>query len=264
LGPAEIGVLTSVGFTEIRATRRPRVAILPSGSEIVEPGRDLRPGEVYNSNAAALRALVLAAGGDPMVHPAVEDTFDAHDRALAQAAQAADLIVTTGGTSVGERDYLSSVIEQRGRVLVHGVRLRPGKPTLVGSLPCPGKTGDDPGLGPGSPEVPMLGLPGYPASALVTGELFAVEAVRRLLGSRRGAGLAFLSRWRDDVSVRPDVTTLVPVKHEGGAVFSIYKESGALTSLAGSDGYALFPEGSKSPKAGSVAEVHAWSWQSAF
>ncbi|MHB8584418.1 MAG: molybdopterin molybdotransferase MoeA [Thermoplasmatota archaeon] len=272
-----IGLLSSVGLTHVRIVRKPRVLIVPSGSEVVEPGAPLRPGQVYNSNAPAIAALARAAGADATALRPVPDEAGPYREALLAAASRADLLVTTGGSSVGERDLLAEFVEREGRTLIHGIRLRPGKPILIGAISLGGAM---PG---GRPrDVPLLGLPGYPASALVTADLFLAPAIRRLLaraaiaaGDRPTAHAAADPApaslfppvqhhciWGHPVAARGDVTTIVPVAVADGIATSTYKESGTLTSVTRSDGFVVVPEGSSSIAKGDPAEVRPWSWRS--
>lgn len=244
LDAAAVALAASLGVAKLAVARRPRVAILPSGTEVVAPGEPLREGQVYDSNSRGLAALATRLGADARRLPPMADTREAHAAAIAAAARDADLVVTTGGTSVGERDLLAPLVAEHGEVRAHGVRLKPGRPVLVGRW---GAT-------------PILGLPGYPASMLVTAELFLAPALRALAGEARRPAPPARATWTHDVAARHDFTTIVPVRVEDGRATSTYKESGTITSISESDGYVVFPEGSKGARAGDAAEVRAWSW----
>jgi molybdopterin molybdotransferase len=162
----DIGLAAAANHPWLSVRRRPRVAILATGDEIVLPGEPLPPGGIVSSNAHALSALVRAAGAEPMVLPIAGDT-EHGIAAAAAAARGADLLVTTGGASVGEHDLVQQALGPRGFALdFWKIAMRPGKPLIWGRLG----------------EVPLLGLPGNPVSALVCGVLFLCPAIDRLAG----------------------------------------------------------------------------------
>jgi molybdopterin molybdotransferase len=162
----DVGLAAAANHPWISVHRRPRVAILATGDEIALPGEPIPPGGIVSSNSHALAALVRAAGGDPVVLPVARDEV-AVIAATADAVGGMDLLVTTGGASVGDHDLVIEGLRQRGMTLdFWQIAMRPGKPLLFGQLGA----------------VPVLGLPGNPVSALVCGVLFLVPAISRLLG----------------------------------------------------------------------------------
>jgi molybdopterin molybdotransferase len=168
IGPAEIALLAALGVHPVRATRRPRVAILATGDELAPLGETPRPGQIRESNSAYLAAAVRRAGGDPWLLGIAPDRAD-ELRALLAQARSADLILTSGGVSVGDYDLVKQILDEQGNIEFWRVRMRPGKPVAFGFL---GGT-------------PLLGLPGNPVSAAVTFELFGRPAIRRMLGCRQ-------------------------------------------------------------------------------
>jgi len=166
LSPARLAVLASLGIGEVDVRRRPIVAILSTGDELVAPGDLLRHGQIHDANGPALAAAVTDAGGEPRLLERVGDDPEAIERVLRTAAGSADLVVTSGGVSVGRHDHVRSILEQRGGLDFWRIAVQPGKPLAVGELD--GTT--------------IIGLPGNPVSALVTFELFARLFIRAMLG----------------------------------------------------------------------------------
>jgi molybdopterin molybdotransferase len=166
LDPAAIAVLASLGIGEVAVRRRPLVAILSTGDELIGAGEPLGPGQIHDANGPALAAAVTEAGGAPLAQPRAADDEEAIERALTDATARSDLVVTSGGVSVGRRDHVRTVLERRGTLDFWRIAVQPGKPLAVGSLDG----------------VPVIGLPGNPVSALVTFELFVRPFIRASLG----------------------------------------------------------------------------------
>jgi molybdopterin molybdotransferase len=166
IGPAELALLASAGVSPVTVRRRPRVAILATGDELVPAGEPLAPGQIRESNSIYLSAAVTRAGAEAVPLGVARDDED-DLRAKLASAQGADVIISSGGVSVGDYDLVKQILGQQGAVDFWRVRMRPGKPLAFGHL------GD----------TPLIGLPGNPVSAAVTFELFARPAVRRMLGA---------------------------------------------------------------------------------
>jgi molybdenum cofactor synthesis domain-containing protein len=179
LGPAEVGVLASLGYPRATVHRRPVVGVFSTGDELVEPGQPLGPGQIRDSNRTTLLAAVGEAGGQPLDLGIVRDRPGELEERLAHALAVADLLVTSGGVSMGELDLLKPLLERWGQVHFGRVAMKPGKPFTCASLPARAPDGEpDHGL----PARLVFALPGNPVSALVTFQLFAVPAIRRHLG----------------------------------------------------------------------------------
>lgn len=177
LGPAELGVLASLGFTCAPVHRRPVVAIFSTGDELAEPGQPLGPGQIYDSNRTTLVAAVVQAGGQPLDLGIIRDDPAELERRLAGALTEADALLTSGGVSMGELDLLKPLLERWGTVHFGRVLMKPGKPMTFATL-APPRSAADP-----TPRL-FFALPGNPVSALVTFHLFVRPAVRRLMGFR--------------------------------------------------------------------------------
>lgn len=166
LGPAHLGVAASIGATEVSVFRRLKVAVFFTGDELVMPGHPLPPGRIYNSNRAALKGLLTRLGCDVIDLGQVADTLEATRTALADASRQADVVMTTGGVSVGEEDHVKAAVETLGRLDMWKVSMKPGKPLAFGHI------GD----------ADFIGLPGNPVSAYVVFCLFAAPFLRARMG----------------------------------------------------------------------------------
>jgi molybdopterin molybdotransferase len=166
LGPAGIAVLASIGLGEVAVRRRPIVAIVSTGDELVEVGQPLGPHQIHDANGVALAAAVRETGGEPLLLPRARDDADEVERVLADAAARADVVVTTAGVSVGRHDHVRAVLTERGQLDFWRIAIQPGKPLAVGEFG--GTT--------------VIGLPGNPVSALVVFELVVRPFIRAMLG----------------------------------------------------------------------------------
>lgn len=247
LRPAEIGGLMALGLTRVAVARRPRVAILSSGDEVVPPEVAPAPGQVRDVNAYALSALVEAAGGLPIRYGILPDRAEALQPAAAAALAESNLLVITAGSSASTRDLTSQVIDDLGRpgVLVHGVNVRPGKPTILGV--CDGKA--------------VIGLPGNPVSALVIAGLFVTPVVEVLQGLSRGRPRASLAaRLSLNLASQAGREDWVPVRLElgpGGEYRAepVFGKSNLIFTLARADGLVRIPPAATGLSSGALVEV---------
>jgi putative molybdopterin biosynthesis protein len=245
IGAREIGMLAACGLDRVGVVRRPKVAVLSSGDELVEPGKPLRPAGVYDSNGAIVAAAVAEAGGDPLMFGAFRDDAATLERAVREALDASDLVVLSGGTSKGAGDLSHRVVSQLGKpgILVHGVALKPGKPLCLGVVG--GK--------------PIVVLPGFPTSAIFTFHAFIAPVIRAWAGLPPEAEKAVAAR----VPVRivselgRKEFVLVSLIEGGDAKFAfpIGKGSGAVTSFSQADGFIEIDALSATLDADSEAQV---------
>ncbi len=238
LSPAKIGALAAVGARKVKVYRRPVVAVLTTGDEVIEPGGPIRPGQVYDINAFTLSTVVQDNGGEPKRFVNVHDDVKALRKALVEAAKC-DLVVFSGGSSVGEKDLIIDVLGELGKLKFHGVAVKPGKPTVFGLV---GKT-------------PILGMPGYPTSCLSNAYMILVPMLRKMarLPPRHEKVVEVpLSRRVVSTIGRVEFHT---VKLEKGKAVPVYKESGAITSMAGADGYVKIPANVDLLEAGETVQV---------
>lgn len=226
LRPAEIGGLMALGIISLRVAIRPKVGLISTGDEIIEPSQRPRPGQVRDINSYTLGALVEKSGGEVIRYGIFSDQFQVLKEAAAQALSVCDVVVITAGSSASTRDMTAEVIRQLGEpgVLVHGINTRPGKPTILGV--CKGKA--------------VIGLPGNPVSALVNGYLFVVPVIEMLLGALpkpRAAVRAQLTVNLPSQAGREDWWA-VKLKMERGTWIAepIFGKSNLIFTLAAGDG----------------------------
>ncbi|WP_111493788.1 molybdopterin molybdotransferase MoeA [Marinobacter bohaiensis] len=234
LRPQELGLLASLGIAEISVRRPVRVAILTTGDELVPPGQPLPPGKIYNTNRFALRALLESLHCEVVDLGDVADTREATRTALEQAATQSDLILSSGGVSVGEEDHVRGAMEALGDVSLWRLAVKPGKPLAFGRI---GTT-------------PMLGLPGNPAAVLVTFLIIAAPFIRRLQGrsDTPAAALALPAGFSvDRASPRREFVRARRVERDGQTRIEAYpnQSSGMLSSACWADGLAVVPENTR-------------------
>lgn len=244
LGPAEIALLASLGVSPVRVTRRPRVAILATGDELAPLGQPLKPGQIHESNTPYLIAAVTRAGGAPTALGIAPDRAEALREKLAQARQGFDLVITSGGVSVGDYDLVKQMLSEQGSMEFWRVRMRPGKPLAFGALG----------------ETPLLGLPGNPASAAVTFELFGRPAIRRMLGAAQVERPLIEVILEDGEQRRSDRRHFVRVRlaSRGGRLVARptgEQESHLISSLQGATALLIVPEGEGVIRAGDTAQA---------
>lgn len=240
LAPVHLGLAASVGLTHLPVYRRLRVALLATGDEIVEPGQPLSPGQIYDSNRYFLTALLEGYGCEVIDHGHLEDTFDATRQALSEAARSADLVLTTGGVSVGEEDHVKAALEALGQLDLWQIAIKPGKPLAFGRLPKGTEREGEEGW------ADFIGLPGNPVSSYIT----FLMLVRPFLFKRMGARVEppprrrviSASEWSKPVKNRREFlrARLLP---DGRAELYPNQSSGVLTSCALSDGVIDNPPG---------------------
>ncbi len=224
LGAARVGALAAIGVADVEVYAQPSVALLSTGNEIVEPGQALGPGQIYDINRYTLETIVRSHGGVPVAHPTAADTLEDLTAAV-DACAVHDLLVFSGGSSVGERDLILDVVRHRGEVLFHGIAVKPGKPTVFGRIG----------------RMPVLGMPGYPTSCLSNAYMLLVPMLRRL---------AHLPPYRPQTVSVPLAERIVSttgrhqfytVRLEDGRAVAAFKASGDITSMSLADGYIEIP-----------------------
>jgi molybdopterin molybdotransferase len=251
LGPAQIGVLASLGRATARVIRRPVVAILSTGDELLDVGQPIAPGKIYDSNAYSVAAMVQEAGGIPKQLGIASDSVEALTAKLRQGLDA-DLLITSAGVSRGDYDVVKDVLAKEGEIDFWTVRMKPGKPLAFGAFPASARGGSLPAgrhgaSGGGDRRVPHIGLPGNPVSSMITFELFGRPAIFTMLGKtgwqrptvRAVAEDRIANRDRRRVFARAIVS-----QREGRYYASLTgpQGSGILTSMALANALAVVPE----------------------
>jgi len=251
LTPRETGVLAALGRNTVKVHKRPVVAILSTGNEIVSPGSPLTYGKLYDINARTISDAVAENGGIPRFYGIVGDCREEMQRKIEEALREADMVIASGGTSAGVGDLLYKVIDDLGPpgILVHGISIKPGKPAIIGI--AQGK--------------PIFGLPGYPASALMIFNIFICPVLRQMAGltpevestvvEACAAEKIFSSGGRREYMP----VNVIKTSAEGYAVYPVPGESGAITTLAEADGFVEVSEGKLFFEAGEKLLVQLFS-----
>jgi len=251
LRPAEIGGLAALGITQVKVRRKPRVAIISTGDEILPIGASLEPGKVRDVNTYTLSALVKRAGGEAVSLGIVPDLVEALELKVYQALQTCDMVVITAGSSASARDLTAQVINQLGKpgVLVHGVNVRPGKPTILAACALPGQ-----------PAKAVIGLPGNPVSAFVIAGLFVVPVVKALQGisadQYKPTVKACLTLNLPSESGREDwVPVRLSLGSSGWEAEPVFGKSNLIFTLSRADGLVCIPPDATGLGIGEMVEV---------
>jgi molybdenum cofactor synthesis domain-containing protein len=220
LNASRVGSLAALGLTDVAVFDKPRVAILSTGNEIVAPGQPLAPGQIYDINRFTLTTVVNENGGEAIAYRIAADTIEDLSRSVDECL-AQDVLVFSGGSSVGERDLILDVVTARGEMLFHGIAVKPGKPTAFGRID--GKL--------------VFGMPGYPSSCLSNAHILLAPALRRMARLPdqivRTLTLPLAAR----VASVPGRHQFYTVRIENGLAVPAFKASGDITSMSRADGY---------------------------
>jgi putative molybdopterin biosynthesis protein len=262
LRPADLGAIAAAGHTLVTVARRPRVAILPTGSELVPIGSELKSGDILEYNSLVLAAQVKAMGAEPERYPITMDNFEAICDRVREAAREHDLILLNAGSSAGAEDFSAKVVESLGTLYVHGVAVRPGHPVILGMIDRGRSTGDDDTAQHTTSPIPIIGVPGYPVSAALTVDIFAERILAQWQGRRpltlpeEQATLTrkIVSPPGDDDYIR------VAVGRVGEKMLAapLARGAGVITSLVRADGLVVLPRGEQGAEAGQQVTVRLY------
>ena len=241
--PHDVGALLAGGLTHIPVRRRPRVVVIPTGTELVQPGSPLKPGDIIETNSRMLGNFAREWGAEWVPHPIVRDDYESLKAAVSQAVKSCDVVVVNAGSSAGSEDYTVHVFEELGEVLQHGVGIAPGQPTILGVIS--GK--------------PVMGCPGFPVSAAVIFVEFMRPLLARLLGVATPQGVKIRATVARKLPSKLGLLDLVRVKvgRVNGRAVALPLSRGAslTTSLAEADGVIRIPQNSEGIEQGREVEV---------
>lgn len=248
LTPSAIGVLASLGRSTVKVIRRPVVAILATGDELVDIAQPLPPGKIYNSNTYSLAALVKYYGAVPQILGIARDSEASLSAKLRQGLQS-DLLLTSGGVSVGDYDVVKDILAKEGEIAFWRIRMKPGKPLAFGTIKG----------------VPHLGFPGNPVSSMITFELFARPAIFKMMGKSDWSRPTIEAVLEDAVKNRDGrkIFARAIVARRGGQYFARLtgpQGSGILTSMARANGLVIIPEDKYSVSPGDIVTVMMFDW----
>jgi molybdopterin molybdotransferase len=244
LRPQDIGALSALGFTEALVYKRPRIAIISTGDEVIRPGQTPKAGEIIDINTPALSALAVSRGFDLVKTDYVHDCFDAIRDKITEMLADCDLLVLSGGSSMGQKDYTVKVIEELGEVYLHGLAVKPGKPTILGKVN----------------EKPVVGLPGQPAAAIMVFTMVS-DFFQQIFYEKKDETLKKTSGiLMVNIHAAPGRRTFqtVKIKTIGDRieVWPTYGKSGMITLLSDSHGYLDIDEDTEGLNAGQVVAVN--------
>ncbi len=239
LRPPDVALLSALGVESVTVYARPEVAIIPTGGELVAIGsRPLRPGEAYEINGLMASQYIEKWGGIVSLHEIVPDNPELIQSAIVSSSEM-DMVIIIGGTSVGEKDYAPRVVDDLGELLVHGIRIQPGKPTALGIVR----------------DKPIVCLPGYPVAALSSLYLFIRPALKRL-AHLNDAGPKICARLSRKIASKVGYLSIVRVALENDNVVPIMSTgAGILSSVARADGFVIVPEEREGIEPGEIVEV---------
>lgn len=251
LRPVDLGAIAASGHDRVVVARKPRVGIIPTGSELVSIGSPVKPGDIIEYNAMVLAAQIDSWGGEAHLFPITADKFEQIKAIVVEAARDCDLILLNAGSSAGSEDYSAKVVEALGELLVHGVAVRPGHPVILGMI--------SKGL---ERKVVIIGVPGYPVSAVLTGEIFVRPMLAGWLGKQVDEpNMIKATLTRKIVSPAGDddfVRVTVGRVGERMLAAPLARGAGVISSLVRADGLALLPRGSQGEEAGAQVDVQLY------
>ncbi|MDL1909608.1 molybdopterin biosynthesis protein [Chloroflexi bacterium CFX6] len=280
LKPVDLGAIAASGHQEIKVARKPKVAIIPTGSELVPIGSKLKAGDILEYNSLVIAAQVKSMGGEPTRYPITEDDFDLICERVQEAARDHDLVLLNAGSSAGAEDFSAKVVEKLGTLLVHGVAVRPGHPVILGlinrqsptatreSEHAPRTTQHVGGLlrreerPPRNDMIPIIGVPGYPVSAALTIDIFVEPLIVKWIGRpprELPTETATLTRKLVSPAGDDDFVRVV-VGKVGDKLLAapLSRGAGVITSLVQADGLALIPSGAQGIEAGERIQVRLY------
>lgn len=244
--PVDIGAMLSGGVSQIRVRRKPKVLIIPTGDELVLPTKKPEVGKIIESNSYVLGSFILEWGGEFTRHAPVRNSLKEIKEVILQGACQYDVVIINAGSSAGQKDFVPAAIEEAGSLLVHGIAIMPGKPTALGIVK----------------ERPVIGIPGYPVSAVMALDLFVKPLICKMLGiplPKRNRQKAFISRKVSSGIGREEFLRVKLKRGDKGLIAEpLHRGAGVITSLVKADGIVRIPRLSEGIEAGQIVEVELW------
>lgn len=241
--PMDIGAILSGGVTYLEVFKKPRVAIIPTGSEMIEPGEKMQEGSIIESNSRIFEGMVKELGGEPHRLSPVPDDYELLKETLLKAVRENDIVIINAGSSAGSEDYTSSLVEELGEVLVHGIATKPGKPAILGMIE----------------KKPVIGIPGYPVSAYLVFETFVKPLIYKFLGGKKESinevEAVMAKRIVSSLKYREYVRIKLGKVGDRLIATSLNRGAGITMSLVRSDGLLLIPQNSEGVEAGETVKV---------
>ncbi len=239
----DVAILSAVGIKETRVSKRPVVAVISTGNEVVEPGKELGHGKIYDVNSPAICSAVRENGGEPLYLGIAEDDYDKIKAKIKEGLKAADMVLASGGTSAGVGDLMHRIIDEEGKVLVHGIAVKPGKPTIIAEID--GK--------------PVFGLPGYPVSAMMIFEIFVAELIRKMAGMQE-EGRTHRAKISHKIFSSSGRREFLPVNMVGESIYPVTGNySAAVSKLVEADGFIEIPDDTVFLEEGEYTNVKLFS-----
>lgn len=256
LRAVDLGAIAASGQTQIWVARKPKVAVIPTGDELIAIGEKVEAGKIIEFNSIVLAAQIRSYGGEATRFPIVKDRFESIREAVLEAAQSHDLVLVNAGSSAGSEDYTARVIDSLGYVFVHGVAVRPGHPVVLGMVKREGKND------PNRAYVLVVGVPGYPVSAALTNEIFVRPLIERWLGKPQSDAptiSAVITKKITSPAGDDDYVRVVVGKvGERVCAAPLSRGAGVITSLVQADGIVVVPRGIQGLEAGEVVNVRLY------
>lgn len=243
LSASKIGVLAAQGFTTVKVYKKPNISIISTGNELTELGEELKPSKIYDVNSYMIKNAAESIGANGTIKGIVKDDYNQLKSKILECLEEYDILICSGGTSAGVGDVLKHVLDEIGEVKLHGIAVQPGKPTILGVIG----------------EKLVIGLPGNPVSSLVIFNVFVAPAIRSLLGLKESSLKKVEGKLTKRIHSAIGREQYQLVKYDEGKVEPIFKDSGAIFSLARADGYVNVSKNTELVEEGEIVEVNLFN-----
>ncbi len=243
LSASKIGVLAAQGFTTVKVYKKPNISIISTGNELTELGDKLKPSKIYDVNSYMIKNAAESIGANGTIKGIVKDDYNQLKSKILECLEEYDILICSGGTSAGVGDVLKHVLDEIGEVKLHGIAVQPGKPTILGVIG----------------EKLVIGLPGNPVSSLVIFNVFVAPAIRSLLGLKESSLKKVEGKLTKRIHSAIGREQYQLVKYDEGKVEPIFKDSGAIFSLARADGYVNVSKNTELVEEGEIVEVNLFN-----